>query len=103
MRVDLARSLRRIRPDRRTGSLSRRDDDQLDFAQAAALFGPPLLLDTSVYVDGLEGSLPPHVDALLQARTLMHLSVASGNCHTISDVSIPGIQARVRTCTNSPR
>lgn len=78
MRADLARSLRRIRPDRRTGSLSRRDDDHLDFAEAAALFGPPLLLDTCVYVDGLEGSLPPQVEVLLRARSLMHLSVVLG-------------------------
>ena len=78
MQADLARSLRRIKPERLTGSLSRRDDGDLDFAEAAPLFGPPLLLDTCVYVDGLEGSLPPPVEALLRTRTLMHLSVVVG-------------------------
>jgi len=78
LRADLARSLRRIKPDRLTGSLSRRDDDHLDFAEDAASFGPLLLLDTCVYVDGLEGSLPPPVEVLLRARTLMHLSVVLG-------------------------
>lgn len=78
MQADLARSLRRIKPDRRTAPLSRRDDDDLDFAETADLAGPPLLLDTCVYVDGLEGNLPPRVEALLLARTLMHVSVVLG-------------------------
>ena len=59
MRVDLARSLRRIKPERFSGSLPRRDDADLDFVEAAPSLGPPLLLDTCVYIDGLEGNLPP--------------------------------------------
>jgi predicted nucleic acid-binding protein len=78
LQVDLARSLRRIRPDRWSGSLSRRDDRDLDFADSASLIGPPLLLDTCVYVDGLEGSLPPPVERLLRTRTLIHVSVVLG-------------------------
>ena len=60
------------------GSLSRRDDARLDFAAGAPLFGPPLLLDTCVYIDNLEGSLPSTVEALLRTRTLVHLSVVLG-------------------------
>jgi len=78
LRVDLARSLRRIRPERFTGSLSRRDDAYLDFADGAPLVGAPLLLDTCVYIDGLEGSLPRPVESLLRTRSLMHLSVVLG-------------------------
>jgi predicted nucleic acid-binding protein len=78
LQADLARSLRRIKPDRFRGSLARRDDTELDFAGGAAPFGAPLLLDTCVYVDTLEGSLPPEVEALLRTRTLMHLSVVLG-------------------------
>ena len=78
MQVDLGRSLRRIRPDRFRGSLARRDDTDLDFAGSAAAFGPKLLLDTCVYVDTLEGSLPPEAESLLRTRTLMHLSVVLG-------------------------
>lgn len=78
MQADLARSLRRLRPERRTGSLTRRDDGDLDFADAAPLIGPPLLLDTCVYVDGLEGSLPLPAEHLLRSRTLMHVSVVLG-------------------------
>ncbi len=78
MQADLARSLRRVKPERLTGSLTRRDYGDLDFAAVATLDGPPLLLDTCVYIDDLEGSLPPQVEALLRARTLMHLSVVLG-------------------------
>ncbi len=78
MRVDLARSLRRIKPERFKGTLPRRDDADLDFVQDASPLGPPLLLDTCVYIDGLENSLPAGVDALLRTRTLMHLSVVLG-------------------------
>jgi hypothetical protein len=78
LRVDLARSLRRIKPERFTLSLTRRDDADLDFVEAAPSLGSPLLLDTCVYIDGLEGNLPPGVETLLRARTLMHLSVVLG-------------------------
>lgn len=78
MRADLARSLRRIKPERFTGSLARRNDAELDFANGASPFGPPILLDTTVYVDGLEGSLPPEVETLLRARETMHVSIVLG-------------------------
>lgn len=78
MRVDLARSLRRIKPGRFRGTLPRRDDAELEFVDDASAFGPPLLLDTCVYVDALEDSLPHAAETLLRTRTLMHLSVVLG-------------------------
>ena len=78
MEVDLRRSLRRLKPQRLIGPLSRRDDRELDFADAAPLAGPPLLLDTCVYIDGLEGSLSPAAEGLLQTRGLVHVSVVLG-------------------------
>ena len=78
MQADLARSLRRIKPERFHGSLQRRGDADLPFVDAAALFGPPLLLDTCVYIDALEGCLPPQAEAVLRTRTVMHLSVVLG-------------------------
>ncbi len=78
MRADLRRSLRRIRPERYRGSLPRRDVSELDFVDDASAIGPPLLLYTCVYIDTLEGVLPPPAEALLRTRTLMHLSVVLG-------------------------
>jgi len=78
LRADLVRSLRRIKPERFSGHLRRRKDADLGFVDAAAPLGPPLLLDTCVYIDGLEGSLPPQAEILLRVRPLMHLSVVLG-------------------------
>jgi predicted nucleic acid-binding protein len=50
----------------------------MDFADGAPSVGAPLLLDTCVYMDGLQGSLPPRVESLLRTRSLMHLSVVLG-------------------------
>lgn len=73
MRTDLRRSLRRIRPDARVGTLARRADGELPFIGPADGAGPPLLLDTCVYIDALEGALPPAVETALRTRTLVHL------------------------------
>ncbi len=78
MRIDRARSLRRIKPERFRKSFPRRDDADLDFVAAVAAPGPPLLLDTCVYIDGLEGSWLREAESLLRSRTLMHLSVVLG-------------------------
>lgn len=78
MRVDLSRSLRRLRPSQFSGSRRRRADADLTFAAEASLAGPPLLLDTCVYIDILEGTAPVVVDRLLQARTCIHLSLVLG-------------------------
>ena len=78
LRVDLARALRRIKPERFAGALARRDEIDLDFAVDAPLIGPPLLLDTCVYVDALERSLPAKVQTLSRRRTLSHVSVVLG-------------------------
>ncbi len=73
MRTDLRRSLRRIRPEGWSGTLSRRPDRDLPFVEEATAAGPPLLLDTCVYIDALEGALPDIVERLLLTRTLVHL------------------------------
>lgn len=78
MRTDLARSLRRLRPQTFTGALTRRSDSALIFVDGAPLVGARLLLDTSVYIDGFHGELPASVKALLATRTSVHISVALG-------------------------
>jgi len=75
VRSDLAKALRRIRPERRSGTWARRPDDQLPFVGQADRTGGPLLLDTTVYLDVLQGSTPPEVDLLLGIRPLIHHTV----------------------------
>ena len=55
--------------------MARRGDADLTFAGPADIVGTTLLLDTTVYIDVLEGSTPPEVDAILQMRPLAHVSV----------------------------
>lgn len=76
MSFDVAAALRRLKPEKQTGSLQRRDDDELLFAPAQAVAGPPLLLDTTVYIDSLQGRLPAAVGELLKVRQIHHSAVA---------------------------
>jgi len=48
------------------------------FAQDVPLTGEPMLLDTCAYIDALTDRLPPRVDALVQTRKAIHLSVVIG-------------------------
>lgn len=69
---ELAKALRRIKPERRTGTLVRRQDCELPFVQAEQPLGPPLLLDSTVYVDTLEKTLPPEAERLIELSSLFH-------------------------------
>jgi predicted nucleic acid-binding protein len=72
---DLAKSLRNLKPDKVQG-LGRRPDDQLDFADSTTSpDGPPLLLDSCVYIDVLQGGAPRFLRDLLNVRHCLHSSV----------------------------
>jgi hypothetical protein len=73
---DLAATLRRLKPQRRIGSLQRRADADLTFVEAPATAGLPLLLDTTVYIDMLQRRLPSEVKDLLGGRQINHSAVA---------------------------
>lgn len=55
-------------------SLSRRDEKDLPFLISAEA-GPGLLLDTCVYIDRLQGRLPPVVDELTTIRPANHSAI----------------------------
>lgn len=74
--VDLARLLRRIKPDKIAAPLEPRADTELPFAEQQQTFGPPLLLDTCVYLHVLKGQTPPAADRLISGRTILHSAVA---------------------------
>ena len=75
MSFDLAASLRKLKPEKIQG-VNRRPDDQLDFADGnTPLDGPPLLLDSCVYIDVLQGAAPGFLRDLLNARHCNHSSV----------------------------
>lgn len=74
--VDLGRLLRRIKPDKLAGPLPARADTDLPFAEQQQTFGPPLLLDTCVYLHVLKGQTPAATDRLIAGRTILHSAVA---------------------------
>lgn len=76
MSFSLARSLRRLKPQRIAPALARRADADLPFVTAGAAPGAELLLDTGVYIDVLQGRTPLEVDRLLDLRILNHSSVS---------------------------
>lgn len=78
MGFDLAASLRRLKPNKRTRPLARRPDNELPFVDRNLTVGAPVLLDTTVYIDVLTGRAPPALKDLLLLRQVNHSSVAVG-------------------------
>jgi predicted nucleic acid-binding protein len=75
---DLAASLRRLKPEKRTQPLARRSDHELTFVDDELPGGPPLLLDTTVYIDVLQARAPQALKDLLRVRQVNHSSIAVG-------------------------
>ncbi|ATU94501.1 type II toxin-antitoxin system VapC family toxin [Phyllobacterium zundukense] len=75
MGFDLFETLRSLKPQKRLGTLERRADDDLPWVDDEPTIGGPLFLDTSVYLDVLQGRSPAEVDALLTYRVCHHSAV----------------------------
>jgi predicted nucleic acid-binding protein len=73
---DLERALRRLKPQKRSQPLTRRPDSELSWAFDEPPIGAPLFLDTSVYLDVLQGRTPVAVDNLLTYRICQHSAVS---------------------------
>ena len=71
---ELEAALRRLRPQR-IRRLSRRTDDRLPWVHEAPLIGTPVLLDSTVYIDTLQGRSPASLDTLISMRLCNHSSV----------------------------
>lgn len=75
MGFDLSETLRALKTQKYTRTLERRADDDLPWAADESAIGGPLLLDTSVYLDVLQGRSPVEVDTLLTYRRCHHSAV----------------------------
>jgi predicted nucleic acid-binding protein len=75
---DLARALRRIKPQRTAKAIRRRSLEDLPVVESPVAAGAELLLDTCVYIDVLQGRTPASVDELLQARIINHSTICLG-------------------------
>jgi predicted nucleic acid-binding protein len=72
---NLARALRRIKPQRQTGYIWRRPFTDLPVVLSPVSTGAELLLDTCVYIDILQGRAPDSVKDLLKVRISNHSTV----------------------------
>lgn len=72
---DVSGAIRWARFDPRR-ALARRPDASLPFANEAEIGGQPLLLDTCVYIDQMQGRAPNLVEQLVQGRLVNHSTVA---------------------------
>lgn len=70
---DAARRWARFDPQR---TLTRRSDNELPFVNPSLLGGQGLLLDTSVYIDQMQGRSPQILDDLIAQRQVNHSTVA---------------------------
>ncbi|UVC15263.1 type II toxin-antitoxin system VapC family toxin [Mesorhizobium onobrychidis] len=75
MGFDLSKTLRSLKPQKYTGMLERRADDDLPWVANEPAIGGPVFLDTSVYLDVLQGRSPVEVDTLLTYRRCHHSAV----------------------------
>ena len=86
--IGLERILRRLKPDKHI-QLRPRAETSLPFVDSEPLAGPPLLLDTCVYVHVLKGKTPTRADELLRARTIYHSATVIGELVHRSGSRVP--------------
>jgi len=72
---DLNASLRWLKPQRKRRPLRRRPDGGLPWVERTPPVGASVLLDTTVYIDTLQGRSPDALDQLISLRTCNHSSV----------------------------
>ncbi len=82
-------SLRRLKPEKRQKQLEYRDRIQLRFLPSLKPPFPKLLLDTTVYIDALQGNLPDYVEIALRAGRLWHSTVTEAELAALAGLLDP--------------
>lgn len=83
------RSLRRLKPEKHQKGLLYRDRSQLRFLSDLKPPFPKLLLDTTVYIDALQGRLPDYVYFALRTGSLWHSTVTEAELAAIAGLLAP--------------
>ena len=82
-------SLRRLTPEKRRKGLACRDRSQLRFLKNPGPPIPKLLLDTTVYIDVLQGRFPEDTEVALRTWSLWHSSVAEAELAALAGLLDP--------------
>ena len=72
---EFRQTFRRLKPEKRRTRLSYRKHADLLFVSDLKPPFPPFLLDTTVYIDALQGRLPPAMEAILRGGVIWHSPV----------------------------
>lgn len=83
------RSLRRYKPEKRLAQLKRRDRAALPYLDPLKPASPKLLLDTTVYIDELQGRFPRQAEVALRASELWHSTVTEAELAAIAGLLDP--------------
>jgi predicted nucleic acid-binding protein len=81
--------LRRLKPEKHQKSLAYRDRSQLRFLKSLKPPLPKLLLDTTVYIDALQGRLPDDMEVALRTGSLWHSSVTEAEMAALAGLLDP--------------
>ena len=94
-------SLRRLKPEKHRKKLLNRDRSRLRFLADLKPPFPKLLLDTTVYIDVLQGRLPGYAEVALRAGSLWHSTVTEAELAALAGLldsanpHTPGVVAQV--------
>jgi predicted nucleic acid-binding protein len=73
--ASIQRSLRRLKPEKHLKPLRLRERSELAFIERSHRPFPKLLLDTTVYIDELQGRFPPDAEMTIRVAELWHSNV----------------------------
>lgn len=82
-------SLRRLKPEKHKKRLQYRDRSQLRFLSNLEPPFPKLLLDTTVYIDTLQGRLPDYAEVTLRTGSLWHSTVTEAELAALAGLLDP--------------
>jgi predicted nucleic acid-binding protein len=82
-------SLRRLKPEKHQKRLAYRDRSQLLFLPKLKPPFPKLLLDTTVYIDALQGRLPDYMEVALRTGSLWHSTVTEAELAALAGLLDP--------------
>lgn len=85
----IQRSLQRVKPEKHTAQLVPRNRSELRFLGQFRRPFPKLLLDTTVYIDELQGRLPQDVEVSLRLADLWHSTVTEAELTALAGLLNP--------------
>jgi predicted nucleic acid-binding protein len=86
---EFEKSLRRLKPEKHRKRLVNRDRSKLPYFSSLKPPFPKLLLDSTVYIDALQGRLPESVEIALRAGNLWHSTVTEAELSAVAGLLDP--------------